>query len=107
MTTEHRYRKSFIGGLLGGSLGFLSGALVHSSVVSVVLFFVLGYVGYDLKGTAAILWCDTESCMQGVCIRFWQVPRADSLYGSMEPDCARGNAVPDAISHPHWIVAVP
>ena len=54
MTTEHRYRKSFIGGLLGGSLGFLSGALVHSSVVSVVLFFVLGYVGYDLKGTAAI-----------------------------------------------------
>lgn len=48
-------RKSFIGGFLGGCIGYAIGALVGSTWVAFALFFVVGYLGYDLRAVLAAM----------------------------------------------------
>ncbi|MFH1098316.1 MAG: hypothetical protein V1723_00075 [Candidatus Uhrbacteria bacterium] len=64
--TKREVRHSFFGGFLGGVIGYAVGAFVGSAWLSYTLFFVCGYVGYDVRRVwnvareavpAAFRWC--------------------------------------------------
>ncbi|MFH1098883.1 MAG: hypothetical protein V1723_03110 [Candidatus Uhrbacteria bacterium] len=64
--TKREVRHSFFGGFLGGVIGYAVGALVGSAWLSYALFFVCGYMGYNVRQVwsvarevvpAAFRWC--------------------------------------------------
>ncbi len=51
--TKVQVKKSWPAAIAGGILGYLVGALAESHWLSFILFFIIGYLGYDLRQTLA------------------------------------------------------
>ena len=54
---------SIIAGLVGGSLGYGIGAWFQITWLSVVLFFCLGYIGYDFRRLLSVSWMVAEQTL--------------------------------------------
>lgn len=52
--TKSEAKKSFMGGLLGGLLGYALGAYYQNDALAFVLFFAVGYLGYDVRQLFAV-----------------------------------------------------
>lgn len=54
-TRPSEFRKSFVGGFLGGALGYAIGGILESAYVSMALFFLCAYVGYDIRHAVTVM----------------------------------------------------
>ncbi|MFH0779624.1 MAG: hypothetical protein V1928_02070 [Parcubacteria group bacterium] len=54
MKSESKPKKSLIGGFVGGLIGCMVGILCKNDWLAMILFFVVGFIGYDFKEFIAV-----------------------------------------------------